>query len=90
MFALEKLSHAGEGALDLVGELVDHLRTPALVLLALGDGASDVPVEREERAVDRERGAYLRLADVRLQRIDEGAEAVGEVGHHRRSFSSIG
>lgn len=66
-----KAFHFRKLAAQVFREPLDDFRAPAHLLLLLQNLAPRLPVEQDEFAVDRERGAKLRLTDPRLEVLQE-------------------
>jgi hypothetical protein len=62
-----KALHARELPAEIASELVDDLRTPAMFFLPREDVPANLPVKKDELAVDRDRCFELRRPDPLLQ-----------------------
>jgi hypothetical protein len=60
-------AHVGESLPQIVGEPVDHLRSPPLLFLSGMNNVADMPVEPGHRRVRGDDGSEPRLLDALLQ-----------------------
>ena len=86
-----KALHVREGRAQVMRQPVDHLRAPALGVLARQDVAANLPVQPDQLAIDHQRGALLGGVDAALQvgqpvgvALRLRAQASGQIGRRRR------
>ena len=83
-----KTFHLGKSGAQVTGKAVDDFGSPALLSLAGEDVVAELPVESDEFAIDRERGAWLCLMNAGLE-VRQSCRIVGwnEVRGHSRVLS---
>jgi hypothetical protein len=76
--------HLGEGLLEIGGQPMDHLRSPAFILLPQQDVSSNPPIQNHQLAINGERRSQARFG---LQELRATAAACYTSSRtHRRSL----